>query len=210
MSARDRKGVLFIVSAPSGAGKTSLVKALLGRDDHLGVSVSHTTRTKRHTEADGINYHFVTRERFEAMVQAGAFLEHAEVFGNSYGTATTSVEAKFAAGVDVILEIDWQGAAQVRQRRPDAVSIFILPPSLEALRSRLTQRGEDAAEEMERRLTEARNEISHCGEFDYLVVNDEFGAALNQLQGIVTAERCRRRIAEPALEGLLGDLLKGS
>jgi guanylate kinase len=210
MSVRGRQGILFIVSAPSGAGKTSLVKALLDLDHRLGVSVSHTTRPRRATETDGVNYHFVARERFQAMVEADAFLEHAEVFGNAYGTATASVEQTFATGVDVILEIDWQGAAQVRARRPDAVSIFILPPSRAALRSRLLRRGEDSADVMERRLTEARNEISHCGDFDYLMVNDDFDDALRQLQAIVTAERCRRRVAQPALEGLLEDLLKGS
>jgi len=209
MSARRREGILFIVSAPSGAGKTSLVKALLDRDDQLGVSVSHTTRPKRATESDGVNYHFVARGDFQAMVDSGAFLEHAEGFGNGYGTATASVEEKFATGIDVILEIDWQGAAQVRARRPEAVSVFILPPSRAALRSRLIHRGEDAADVMERRLTEARNEISHCGDFDYLVVNDDFGAAVSQLQAIVSAERCRRRVAQPALEGLIEDLLKG-
>jgi len=210
MSVRSREGILFVVAAPSGAGKTSLVRALLTRDDRLGVSVSHTTRPKRATEQHGVNYHFVARERFLQMVDDGAFLEHAEVFGNGYGTAAASVEEKFRRGLDVILEIDWQGAAQVRQRHPDVVSIFILPPSLAALRARLIQRGEDAPEVMERRLKEARNEIGHCGEFDYWVVNDEFDTALTELQAIVTAERCRRRVAGPALEGLLRDLLKGS
>jgi len=205
----DRPGILFIVSAPSGAGKTSLVKGLLTRDERLSVSISHTTRTRRATEADGVNYHFVDEGRFQAMVTAGAFLEHAEVFGNRYGTALESVETRFASGADVILEIDWQGAAQVRARRPDAVSIFILPPSRETLRSRLTRRGEDSAEVMERRLAEARDEISHQQEFDYLVVNDDFDTALTELAAIVTAERCRRRVAGPALAGLIADLLKG-
>lgn len=200
-------GILFIVSAPSGAGKTSLVKAMLARDEGLNVCVSHTTRPRRPTETDGVNYHFVDTERFQALIERGEFLEHADVFGNQYGTARTSVTACFASGRDVILEIDWQGAAQVRASHPQAVSIFILPPSLETLRTRLKSRGEDAAEVMEKRLAEARTEISHYQEFDYLVVNDDFNMALATFHAIITAERCRRENATKRLKSQIDDLL---
>ncbi len=198
---------LFIVSAPSGAGKTSLVKALLEQEPTLAVCVSHTTRPRRPTERDGVNYHFVDRARFQAMIAADAFLEHADVFGNCYGTARDSVSSQLSTGSDVILEIDWQGAAQVRERWPGAVSIFILPPSRATLRERLTRRGEDAEEVMEARLKEARTEISHHGEFDYLVVNDDFEVALSELRAIVAAERCRHGRAAGRLKPLLEDLL---
>lgn len=200
-------GILFIIAAPSGAGKTSLVKALLTRDSALKVSVSHTTRPRRSTESDGVNYHFVGTEAFEALVAKGEFLEHADVFGNQYGTARTSVAACFASGMDVILEIDWQGAAQVRTSYPEAISIFILPPSLETLRARLKNRGEDPAEVMEQRLAQARTEISHHREFDYLIVNDEFDTALNQLHAIITAERCHQKNAIKRLKPLVDGLL---
>jgi len=201
--------IVFIVSAPSGAGKTSLIKALLERESALKVCVSHTTRPKRATETQGVNYHFVTPDVFREQLAEGEFLEHADVFGHLYGTARSSVAACFASGADVILEIDWQGAAQVREHYPDAVSIFILPPSKSTLRSRLKKRGEDADDVIEKRLAEARKEIAHHDEFDYLVVNDDFDNALGELSAIIHAERCRAEIAGKSLEHLLSDLLSG-
>lgn len=201
-------GMLLIVSAPSGAGKTSLVSALLARDPRLVVSVSHTTRSKRPKEADGVNYHFVDRARFQAMIGAGEFLEHAEVFGNFYGTSMAAVDAERAAGRDVVLEIDFQGAAQVRARYPEAVSVFILPPSAETLATRLTQRGEDDDEVIRERLDKARWEMSHYHEYDYLLVNDDFAIALDDLASIVRAERLRLFRQQGRLGSLLDDLLK--
>ncbi len=183
------KGRLFIVAAPSGAGKTSLVAALLKQDAKLMVSVSHTTRPKRPGEEHGINYFFVSREEFLQGVEGQGFLEHAEVFGNFYGTSQQWVDETLAKGLDVILEIDWQGAQQVRRLRPDTRSIFILPPSLEALKQRLEGRGQDAPEVIARRLQEAAEELSHYGEFNYLVVNDVFEVALQDLAAIFRAER---------------------
>ncbi|WP_020405503.1 guanylate kinase [Hahella ganghwensis] len=183
------KGQLFIISAPSGAGKTSLVAALLRQDPLAQVSVSHTTRAMRPGEENGVNYFFVSREEFLDGVEKQEFLEHAEVFGNFYGTSQLWVDQTLEKGIDVILEIDWQGAQQVRKLRPEARSIFILPPSLEALKQRLEGRGQDAPEVIARRLQEAAEEISHYGEFNYLVVNDVFEQALDDLQSIFRAER---------------------
>ena len=191
MSQSAEQGTLYVISAPSGAGKTSLVAAMLEQDSRLGVSVSHTTRPMREGEQDGVNYHFVSRENFEAMIARGDFLEHADVFGNYYGTSQVWVRDTLAKGEDVILEIDWQGAAQVRRLMPECVSIFIVPPSPEVLRERLTGRGTDEPEVVERRLKEAREECSHAGEFDYLVVNDDFAEALADLLAIVRSERLR-------------------
>lgn len=185
------KGTLFVVSAPSGAGKTSLVAAMLKADARLCVSVSHTTRACRPGEQDGINYHFVDRSVFESMIAAGDFLEYAEVFGNYYGTSQIWVDQMLAAGSDVILEIDWQGAQQVRCLRPDALGIFILPPSLPVLRERLTGRQQDAPEVIGRRMREASEECSHCGEYDFLVVNECFDEALADLLSVVRAQRLR-------------------
>lgn len=201
-------GLMLIVSAPSGAGKTSLVAALLERDPRLVVSVSHTTRPRRPREQDGVNYHFVDAARFQAMIDADEFLEHAEVFGNRYGTSAQAVDRERHAGRDVILEIDFQGAAQVRRRYRDAVSIFILPPSTAALASRLTGRGEDDEQVIRHRLDKARWEMSHYHDYDYLVVNDEFEHALADLGSIVRAERLRRSRQEADLAGLLEDLLR--
>ena len=202
-------GVLFVVSAPSGAGKTSLLRALIPTDARLRLSVSHTTRGARPGEQDGTHYHFVDRVRFEAMVAAGEFLEHARVFDNLYGTAERSVRDVLGANFDVVLEIDWQGARQVRARFPEAVSVFIVPPSVEALRQRLSGRGQDSAEIIDRRMRDARSELSHFGEYDYLVVNDEFDEALADLRAIVGAERLRlaRQQARlgAALEAMLHD-----
>ena len=192
MSASDTPtpGTLFVISAPSGAGKTSLVRALCERDPQVTVSVSHTTRRRRPGELDGVNYHFVSEAQFQALNSAGGFLEHARVFDNWYGTATSSVAARLTAGADVILEIDWQGAAQIRQRH-DCTSIFILPPSREALLQRLRTRGQDDDTVIARRSAEARIEMSHHAEFDYLIVNEDFAAAVADLATIVAAERLR-------------------
>ncbi|GLS27161.1 guanylate kinase [Marinibactrum halimedae] len=183
------RGTLYTVSAPSGAGKTSLVKALIEADSQINVSVSHTTRTQRPGETNGVNYHFVSKEAFLSLVEQGGFLESAEVFGNLYGTAQSWVEDTLNSGVDVILEIDWQGADQIRAKMPDTVSIFILPPSREALESRLTGRGQDGADIIQRRMEQAINEMTHYIEADYVVVNDDFGIALHDLQAIIRAQR---------------------
>jgi guanylate kinase len=185
------QGILFIVSAPSGAGKTSLLRELVPADPQLVMSVSHATRAKRPGEEDGVHYHFIGAERFEELVEQGAFLEHARVFDNYYGTAEAAVRDQLGAGLDVVLEIDWQGARQVRERFPGAVSIFVAPPSIEALRERLSGRGQDGPEIIARRMAEAQAELSHYPEYDYLVVNDRFGQALAELRAIVTAERLR-------------------
>jgi guanylate kinase len=184
-------GTLFIVSAPSGAGKTSLVAELLEGDPSLHLSISHTTRPRRPKEVAEVNYHFVDKATFEEMISAGAFLEHASVFGNYYGTSKAAVAEPLAAGRDVLLEIDWQGAALVRAVHPEAVSIFIVPPSPQALRERLQGRAQDDPEVIESRLAEAKTEMAHYHEFDYLVVNDHFAAAVEELRAIVLAERCR-------------------
>jgi guanylate kinase len=210
MSASDVNGpgMLVIVSAPSGAGKTSLVAALLERDPRLVVSVSHTTRPKRPREQDGVNYHFVDARGFAAMVAAGEFLEHAEVFGHRYGTTAAAVDREWASGRDVVLEIDFQGAAQIRARYPESVSIFILPPSTDALATRLNNRGEDDHTVIRKRLDMARWEMSHYQDYDYLIVNDDFATAVDDLAGVVQAERLRlsrqRRRLGPLLEDLLG------
>jgi guanylate kinase len=191
MSQAVEQGTLYVISAPSGAGKTSLVAEMLRSDRNLGVSVSHTTRARREGELDAVNYHFVSRDEFEAMIARGDFLEHADVFGNYYGTSQVWVRETLAIGQDVILEIDWQGAAQVRRLIPECVSIFIVPPSPEVLRERLVGRGTDSPEVVERRLAEAEEECRHAAEFDFLVVNDDFDAALADLLAIVRAQRLR-------------------
>jgi len=201
------KGTLFTVSAPSGAGKTSLVKALLLRDEQIQVSVSHTTRAMRPGEKDGKDYCFVSHEVFDNMVAEGAFLEHAKVFENSYGTSKTWVNAALERGVDVILEIDWQGAQQVRQLIPDTESIFILPPSLSALRERLTGRGQDDEAVIERRMRAAINEMSHFKESQWLIVNDVFDIALEQLHNIIRTQRLQTSKQQANYHTLLQDLL---
>lgn len=201
------KGTLFTVSAPSGAGKTSLVKALLERSEGLRVSVSHTTRPIRPGERDGVNYHFVSEIEFTSMLGDAAFLEHARVFGNLYGTSQAWVEQQLESGCDVILEIDWQGAAQVKRLLPATVSIFILPPSQQTLEERLTQRGQDGHDIIAARMAEAKQEMSHFIESDYLVVNNDFNQALTELQAIVTSQRLRTSRQGANLSALLAELL---
>ncbi len=185
-------GNLFIVSAPSGAGKTSLVGALLGSNTQIALSISYTTRSPRPGETNGKEYHFVSRDQFLQMAQQGDFLESAEVYGNLYGTSQSWIEKELASGCDILLEIDWQGAAQVRKLMPQAISIFILPPSLEALEARLKGRGQDSAEVIARRLHAAQEDISHVAEFDYVIINDKLDEALHQLDAVVTAAGLRR------------------
>jgi guanylate kinase len=184
-------GNLFIVCAPSGAGKTSLVNALLEREPDIELSVSYTTREPRRGEEHGREYHFVDRVSFEAMAVRGEFLESAEVHGNLYGTSQAWLNERMAQGRDILLEIDWQGAAQVRRLMPQAIGVFILPPSLDALRRRLTARGQDSSEVIEQRLANAREEISHLAEFDYVIINQTFEVAVVDLVSIVRAQRLR-------------------
>jgi guanylate kinase len=200
-------GLLLVVSAPSGAGKTSLVNALVSNDDNIRVSVSHTTRARRGNERDGGEYFFVDAATFATMREAGAFLEHATVFGNSYGTSRTAVERELTAGHDVLLEIDWQGAQQIRRSFPTAVSLFILPPSHHALSERLRRRGEDNDEAIGKRTAEAVIEMSHHDEYDYLVVNDRFDDAVADLRAIIRAERLRTSRQARRRGALLQDLL---
>ena len=204
---QQSQGTLYIISAPSGAGKTSLVKALLEQDVKVRVSVSHTTRAPRDGEVDGVAYNFVSLAAFDQVIDAGQFLEYAEVFTNKYGTSKLWVEEQLAAGIDVILEIDWQGAQQVREKMPNALSIFILPPSRAELERRLTGRGTDSAEIIAGRMAQAESEMSHFGEFDYLVINDQFDEALNQLQAIFTANRLKMGVQTAVQKRLLEDLL---
>ncbi|MBT3013245.1 MAG: guanylate kinase [Candidatus Thiodiazotropha sp. (ex Lucina aurantia)] len=185
------QGTLYILSAPSGAGKTSLLKALYKKDKAIRISVSHTTRPMRPGEEDGVDYYFIDQESFLVKVKRGDFLEHAEVFGNYYGTDETSVRSQLEAGEDIVLEIDWQGAEQVRRRFPDAVSIFILPPSPGVLYERLSNRGQDSHEVIQGRMREAISEMSHYAEFDYLIFNDNFELALSELWSIVIAHRLK-------------------
>jgi guanylate kinase len=182
-------GHLYIVTAPSGAGKTSLVRALLAADAQVRLSISYTTRPPRPGEQDGRDYHFVTPERFAEMLDAGEFLESAVVHGNRYGTGQAWIAAQREAGHDIVLEIDWQGAQQVRRVAPDAVGIFILPPSLTELEERLVKRGQDGPEVIARRLAAAREEITHVGEFDYVIINQDFDRAAQDLAGIVRVHR---------------------
>ncbi len=184
-----RKGKLYVVSAASGAGKTSLVSALLEQVADIEVSVSHTTRAAREGEVDGVNYHFVDTTKFEEMVEAAEFFEHATVFGNMYGTSQRHVEKQLHSGKDVILEIDWQGARQIRQLIPECSTIYIAPPSATALRERLTSRGQDDDEIIDRRMREAVSEMSHYVEFDYLIINDKFDEAKENLIAIIMGNR---------------------
>jgi guanylate kinase len=199
------RGNLFVVVAPSGAGKTSLVNALLERESNIRLSISFTTRAPREGEADGREYHFIDRARFESMIAAGDFLEHANVYGNYYGTSRRWIEEQIAGDHDVLLEIDWQGAAQVRKLFPGVVGIFILPPSLEELRRRLRARGKDAADAIERRMASAREEISHVLEFEYIIVNERFESALDDVIAIVRAARLSRAQQSRRLSKLINE-----
>ncbi len=185
------KGHIFVVTAPSGAGKTSLVRALLEADRQVQLSISYTTRAPRPGEENGKDYHFVGEKTFLEMLTRGDFLESAEVYGNRYGTSQPWIEGVVNSGADILLEIDWQGAAQVRRIFPEAVGIFILPPSLEVLTERLKGRGTDSAEVIARRLAAARDDIGHVEEFDYVIINDDFNTALQELQSVIRAQRLK-------------------
>lgn len=182
-------GNLFIITAASGAGKTSLIKALLAKDEHLKLSISHTTRAPRPSEANGVDYHFVDDATFLHMLGEARFLESAEVHDARYGTSQSAVELPLEAGFDVILEIDWQGAAQVRRLYPQAISIFVLPPSIEALERRLNGRGQDSSDVIAKRVAAARTEMRHVSEFDYVTINDDFDVALQDISAIIRAQR---------------------
>ncbi len=202
-----KRGRLFVIAAPSGAGKTSLVRALLQAEPALHLSVSHTTRSRRPTEADGREYHFVSAAAFRELIRRGQFLEHAQVFDNLYGTSREFVEQRLAAGQDVVLEIDWQGAQQVRRALPQCVSIFILPPSRAALAQRLASRATDSAAVIERRLRDAAADMAHYREFDYVVVNDDFAQAVADLRRIVAGDAADLSSSRAGLKPLLAELL---
>jgi guanylate kinase len=194
MSATKIPGNLFIITAASGAGKTSLLEALLANDAQIRRSVSHTTRSPRLGEQEGVHYHFVTEAQFLETLNAGGFLESADVHGAKYGTSQRGVDIGLQAGYDVVLEIDWQGAAQVRNIYPHAISIFILPPSVETLEQRLNTRGQDSAEVIAKRVAAAREEMSHVVEFDYVTINDNFEVALQDLMAIIRAQRLSNKV----------------
>jgi guanylate kinase len=196
-------GSLFVVAAPSGAGKTSLVKALVAADPGVRLSVSHTTRPPRPGEVNGEDYHFIDAERFRELESTGEFLERAEVYGNRYGTSRRWIAQCMARGEDVVLEIDWQGATQVRKAFPDAVSVFVLPPSIAELRRRLTGRGQDSEAVIAARMNQARSEIGHVREFDYVIINEEFSLALEELRVIFRAARLRCGVQLPRHAGLI-------
>jgi guanylate kinase len=200
-------GRLIVISAPSGAGKTSLVKEVLQDDAQLQLSISHTTRKRRPTEAEGREYHFVTVPQFQALEARGEFLEHARVFDNFYGTSRAFVEQQLRAGRSVLLEIDWQGAQQVRARMPQCASVFILPPSRKALAERLARRATDTEQVIARRLADAAADMSHYREFDYAVVNDDFAHAVADLKRIIAAEGEALRSDRPELAPLIAELL---
>jgi len=201
------KANLYIISAPSGAGKTSLIKKLLPSLDKLMVSVSHTTRAQRPGEVEGADYFFTPVDKFQEMISKADFLEYAQVFDNYYGTAQSSVEATLNQGIDVILEIDWQGAQQIRRLIPETITIFILPPSTDILHQRLQGRGQDDKVTIERRMQDAVNEMSHYAEYDYLLVNDDFDIALSELKSIVLANRLTINHQQQRLKSLLVSLL---
>lgn len=184
-------GNLFIITAPSGAGKTSLVKALLANDPRVKLSISYTTRQPRSGEVDGVDYRFITESQFMCMLEDGEFLENAEVHGSRYGTSRGWVEGVLGSGEDLLLEIDWQGAAQIRSLYPQSISIFILPPSVEELEHRLHRRGQDALDVIARRVANAFEEISHVSEFDYVIINADFDAALRDLQAVIRSRRLK-------------------
>ncbi len=201
------KGTLYVISAASGAGKTSLVSAVLRQVSDIEVSVSHTTRKPRAGEVDGVNYHFITTDVFESMVARGDFFEHATVFGNMYGTSKQHIQAQLLTGNDVILEIDWQGARQIRQLVADSQSIYIAPPSIAVLRERLNSRGQDDATIIEKRMREAVSEMSHYAEFGYLVINDDFDTAREELAAILLGNRMLLERQQQKHAALLAELL---
>ena len=201
------KGNLYIISAPSGAGKSSLVTALVKNQPEIEVSVSHTTRAMRPGEVDGVNYHFVDEAAFVEMIDQGLFLEHAQVFDNRYGTSRQSIQDQLQNGKDVILEIDWQGARQIRELVSDCKTIYILPPSVAALKERLQNRGQDDDELIERRMRDAVSEMSHYGEFDYIVINDDFEQAKNDLSAIFVSNRLLKDFQQNQQSDLLAELL---
>lgn len=201
------KGTLYIVSAPSGAGKTSLLNAIVGDIKDLRVSVSHTTRAARPGEVEGVNYFFVDSDSFNSRIKNGEFLEYAEVFGNFYGTSQRKVEEQLVDGQDVILEIDWQGARKVREVFPDASSIFILPPTKAALQERLTQRKTDSEDVIRGRMQEARSEMLHYDEYDYLIINADFDEAAEKLKAIFLSHRCKRLYQDEKHAKLLAELI---
>ena len=200
-------GTLYIISAASGAGKTSLVKALVNTTEGIRVAVSSTTRARRPGETDGVHYHFLTAGEFQALLDEGGFLEHARVFDNHYGTSSSWVHERLEEDLDVILEIDWQGARQVREQHPQAISIFVLPPSRQELERRLRNRGQDSEEIIARRMRDAVAEMSHYQEFDYVLVNDDFNRALTELRCIFQAERLRRSVQATGQQALIAELL---
>jgi len=202
-----KRGRLIVIAAPSGAGKTSLVKALLTDEPRLRLSVSHTTRKRRPTEEEGREYHFVSVPRFEELIARGDFLEHARVFDNLYGTSRDFVERELAAGHDVLLEIDWQGAEQVRRAMPQAVTVFILPPSRRALAERLARRATDSPDIIARRLADAATDMSHYHEFDYVIVNDDFARAVHDLKRVIAGDAADLVSGRPGLAPLLRELL---
>ena len=199
---------LYVVSAPSGGGKTSLVNALLEADEQVRLSVSHTTRAPRPGEKDGVHYHFVSEDEFLAVVENDAFLEHAEVFGHRYGTGKEAVERQLSAGFNVLLDIDWQGARQIRDSYPACRTVFIVPPSIRELRRRLTGRGQDSEETIEKRMREARSEISHWDEFDFVIVNDRFNEALADLRSIIRSGRPIKDENDSEKRKILAELLE--
>lgn len=201
-------GTLYIISAPSGGGKTSLVNALLESVANLEVSISHTTRFPRPGEKNNIDYHFVTENAFEKLIAKKTFLEHAKVFGNYYGTSRVWVEKKLKAGIDIILEIDWQGARQIRSMMPDVIGIFILPPSWQVLERRLRQRAQDEKNVIAKRMAQAHDEVAHYHEYDYLVVNDNFAKALADLSAIIRVRRLRLPVQKKEQANLLKKLLR--
>lgn len=202
------KANLFVVSAPSGAGKTSLLKELISELDGVQTSISHTTRAKRAAEVDGVDYHFVEQAAFKQLVEQQAFYEHAEVFGNHYGTSKSSIADQREKGIDVILEIDWQGARQIKQQLPESLSIFILPPSKAELENRLQGRGQDDDAIIKGRMDAAISEMSHYNEYDYVVINDDFEQAVSEIKAIIVAERQKLAIQSKKHAQLLSNLLE--
>jgi guanylate kinase len=204
---QDLLGNLFIISAPSGAGKSTLINALLTQHADMQLSVSHTTRSPRPGESNGVQYHFTDIPAFKQLIEQDQFLEWAEVFGNYYGTSKAALADKLAQGIDVFLDIDWQGARQIKQQLPFVTTIFILPPSVEALEQRLNQRGQDSAEVIAGRMAKARDEISHADEYDYWVVNDDLELALQQFSGIIQTQRLKQNKQAIRQQKLISGLL---